>query len=191
MNMKIRFKQKWKIIDIAITIVAGMLSVCIMLYGIFYLGFAETWPELILNIFYIACLIMIWMYFFKIRITTQQFNYWCSLSLGITVLLRDILFPPHLAYYSLTLSCRILSVLLLCMLTFFYARKDWKNYTKQNLWVILIVDMLIAAIYNVDIYLEPTDEYTKYLLTEIWIRPTITYGLVASFVLETENKNNY
>ena len=190
MNMKIRFKQKWKIIDVVITAIAGMLSIGVMLYGIFYLGFSETWPELVLNIFYIACLIMIWMYFFNIRITTQQFNYWCSLSLGITVLLRDILFPPPLAYYSLTLSCRVLSVLLLCMLTFFYARKDWKNYTKLNLWMICIVDMLIAAIYNIDICLEPTNKYTQYLLTEIWIRPTITYGLVASFVSETENKNS-
>ena len=30
--------------------------------------------------------------------------------------------------------------------------------------------------------------YTDYLLVEIWIRPTITYGLVACFVTERENK---
>ena len=112
--------------------------------------------------FYIACLVMIWMYFFNSRrITTQQFNYWCSVSVGMTVLL-------------------------LCMLTYFYARKDWKSYTKSNLWVICIIDMLIAALYNWAIFLEPTDEYTNYLLTEIWIRPTITYGLVACFVTEVE-----
>ncbi|MBQ9410029.1 MAG: hypothetical protein IJU21_00300 [Bacteroidales bacterium] len=34
----------------------------------------------------------------KIRITTRQFNYWCSLCLGVTVLLRDILFPPPITY---------------------------------------------------------------------------------------------
>ena len=43
----------------------------------------------------------------------------------------------------------------------------------------------IAALYNYDIYIEPINEYTPYLLTEIWIRPTITYGLVACFVSET------
>jgi hypothetical protein len=32
--------------------------------------------------------------------------------------------------------------------------------------------------------LEPRDEFTDYMLTEIWIRPTITYGLVACFVTE-------
>jgi len=33
------------------------------------------------------------------------------------------------------------------------------------------------------------DEYTNYYLTEIWIRPTISYGLVACFVTElTENE---
>jgi len=69
----------------------------------------------------------------------------------------------------------------------FYARKDWKHYTKSNLWTIFIVDVLIAALYNLDILLEPTDEYTNYLLIEIWIRPTITYGLVVSFVYETES----
>ena len=48
-----------------------------------------------------------------------------------------------------------------------------------------VFDMLIAALYNLDIYLEPTNEYTNYMMTEIWIRPTITYGLVACFVTET------
>jgi hypothetical protein len=137
--------------------------------------------------FYIACLVMIWMYFFNYRITTHQFNYWCSISVGITVLLRDILFAPPLAYYALHLSCLTLSVLLLCTLTFFYARKNWQSYTKRNLWAICIIDMLIAALYNYDIYLEPFSEYTNYMLTEIWIRPTITYGLVACFVTERLN----
>ena len=47
--------------------------------------------------------------------------------------------------------------------------------------------MVIATLYQIDImYYEVTDEYTNYLLTEIWIRPTITYGLVACFVTETQ-----
>ena len=187
--MKTRFKKNAKIFDIAITAVAGMVSVGVMLYGVAHFGLREAWPELVLNVFYIACLVMIWMYFFNSRrITTQQFNYWCSISVGTTVLLRDILFPPPLAYYALHLSCLTLSVLLLCMLTYFYARKNWQSYTKRNLWGICIVDMLIAALYNLDIYLEPINEYTDYLLTEIWIRPTITYGLVACFVTETEKE---
>ena len=185
--MKTRFKEGTKIFDIGITAVAGMLSVGIMLYGVGHFGLQEAWPELVLNVFYIACLVMIWMYFFNSRhITTHQFNYWCSVSVGITVLLRDILFPPPLAYYGLHLSCLTLSMLLILLLTYFYARRDWKGYTKSNLWSICVVDMLIAALYNLDIYLEPVNEYTSYLLTEIWIRPTITYGLVACFVTETE-----
>jgi sterol desaturase/sphingolipid hydroxylase (fatty acid hydroxylase superfamily) len=124
------------------------------------------------------------MYFFNYRINTDQFNYWCSVSVGITVLLRDILFAPPLAFYALHLLCLALSVLLLCTLTYFYARKNWKTYSKSNLWMIFIIDALIAILYNIAIYLEPIDEYTNYLLTEIWIRPTITYGLVACFVTE-------
>lgn len=88
-------------------------------------------------------------------------------------------------FVSLTLS-----VLLLCMLTFFYARKNWKSYTKHNLWAICVVDIIIATLYNWDIYLEPFDEYSEYMLIEIWIRPTITYGLVACFVTETENNHS-
>jgi hypothetical protein len=183
--METRFKKNAKIFDIGITAVAGMVSVGIMLYAIGHFGLRESWPELVLNLFYISCLVMIWMYFFN-RMDTQRFNYWCSLSVGITVLLRDILFPPPLAYYSLHLACLTLSVLLLLMLTFFYARKNWKSFTKGNLWLIFIVDMVIAALYNYVIYLEPIDEYTDYLLTEIWIRPTITYGLVACFVTESQ-----
>ena len=41
---------------------------------------------------------------------------------------------------------------------------------------------------SVAVYLVPNDEYTNYMLTEIWIRPTITYGLVACFVTEVEKK---
>jgi hypothetical protein len=81
-------------------------------------------------------------------------------------------------------------VLLLIMLTYYYARKDWKSYTKTNLWSICVVDILIATLYNIDIYLEPTDEYTNYMLTEIWIRPTITYGMVACFVTEAADESN-
>ncbi len=183
--MQTRFKKNAKIFDIAITAVAGMVSVGVMLYGVAYFGLKEAWPELVLNLFYIACLVMIWMYFFN-RLDTHRFNYWCSISVGITVLLRDILFAPPLAFYSLHLACLVLAVLLLCMLTYFYARKNWKSYTKRNLWAICVIDMIIAALYNYDIYIEPISEYTNYMLTEIWIRPTITYGLVACFVTETE-----
>ena len=186
--MKTRFKKGAKIFDIVITAVGGMVSVGVMLYGVFYFGLAEAWPELVLNLFYVACLTMIWMYFFG-RIDSYRFNYWCSISVGMTVLLRDILFAPPLAFYALHLACLILSVLLLCTLTYFYARKNWKSYTKRNLWVICIIDILIAMLYNYDIYIEPFSEYTNYMLTEIWIRPTITYGLVACFVTEAEKAN--
>ncbi len=188
--MQTRFKKNAKVFDIGLTSVAAVVSVGIMLFGVFHFGLQNTWPELVLNVFYIACLVMIGMYFFNYRITTHQFNYWCSLSVGITVLLRDILFPPPLAFYSLHLACFVLAVLLLLMLTYYYARKDWKSYTKSNLWSICVVDILIATLYNIDIYLEPTDEYTNYMLTEIWIRPTITYGMVACFVTEAAEDSN-
>ena len=184
--MQTRFKKGTKVFDIGITFVAALLSVGVMLYGVAHYGLQNTWPELVLNVFYLACLVMIGMYFFNYRITTHQFNYWCSISVGITVLLRDILFAPPLTYYALHLACLTLSVLLLCTLTFFYARKNWKSYTKSNLWIICVIDIVIATLYNLDIYLEPTDEYTNYMLTEIWIRPTITYGMVACFVTEKE-----
>jgi hypothetical protein len=189
--METRFKKGAKVFDIVITSVGATLSIGVMLYAVYHFGLSNAWPELVLNLFYIACVVMIWMYFFNSpRITTQQFNYWCSISVGITVLLRDILFAPPLAFYALHLLCLTLSVLLLCMLTFFYARKNWKSYTKHNLWAICVVDIIIATLYNWDIYLEPFDEYSEYMLIEIWIRPTITYGLVACFVTETENNHS-
>ena len=180
--MEVRFKKKGTVFDIGICVLAVLLSVGTMLYGIWHFGLGETWPELVLNLFYIACLVMRGMYFFKCGITTNQFNYWCSVCVGITVLLRDILFAPVLAYYPIHLACLTLSVGMILLLTFFYARKEWKTYSKRNLWMICIIDMLIAALYNIDIMLEPTNEYTSYLLVEIWIRPTITYCLVACFI---------
>ncbi len=170
----------------SVTAIAAILSVGVMLYAVWHFGLSHAWPELVLNLFYIACIVMMGMYFFQYRITTEQFNYWCSVCVGITILLRDILFQPPLAYYWIHLVCLTLSVTLLLMLTFFYARKEWKTYSKANLWMIFVIDLVIAALYHLDIYLEPTDEFTDYMLVEIWIRPTITYGLVACFVKETK-----
>jgi hypothetical protein len=184
----LRFKRKIKIADVGITAIAGILSVCVMYYAVYKFGMQEAGEELILNMFYLACLVMIGLYFFN-RMDTNQFNYRCSLCVGMTILLRDILFPPPLAIYSLHVICLFLSVWLLLMLTFFYARKEWKTYTKRDLWMIFLVDVVIAALYNYDIYIEPTDIYTDYFLIEIWIRPTITYGLVACFVTEVEENS--
>ena len=182
--MDVRFKNKSDIFNILVTILFAIVSVGMMLFGIIHFGLGLTWPELVLNLFYIACLVMIGMYFFQYRITTRQVYYWCSVCLGITVLLRDILFAPHLAYYPIRLACLTLSGALILLLTYFYARKEWKTYSKRNLWLICIIDMLIALLYNIDIMLEPADEYTVYLMVEIWIRPTISYGLVACYVKE-------
>ncbi len=186
--MSVRFKNKSDIFNVLLTILFAIVSVGMMLFGVLHFGLSQTWPELVLNLFYIACLVMIGMYFFQCGITTKQFNYWCTVCLGVTVLLRDILFAPPLAYYSLHLACLTLSVALVLLLTFFYARKDWKTYSKRNLWLICIVDMLIALLYNIDILLEPTDEFTTYMMVEIWIRPTISYGLVACYVKETKEQ---
>ena len=187
--METRFKKKSQIIDIGITAVAAVLSVGIMLYGISHFGLGEAWNELVLNLCYIGCLVLIAMYFFK-RIDSQRFNYWSSVCIGITVLLRDILFAPPLESYPIHLVCLTLSVTLLLMLTFFYARKDWKTYTKRNLWMLFIIDMVIAGLYHYVISNNPINEYTTYLLTEIWIRPTLIYGLVACFVSEKEEQMN-
>ena len=96
--MNTRFKKNAKIFDIGITAVAGMVSVAVMLYGVAHFGLQEAWPELVLNLFYIACLVMIWMYFFN-RLDTQRFNYWCSApvvshALGVAALHAHLLLCP-------------------------------------------------------------------------------------------------
>lgn len=186
--MEVRFKNKSDVFNVLVTIIAAVVSVGTMIYGVLHLGIGETWPELVLNVFYIACVTMLLMYFFNGGITTKQFNYWSTLNIGITVLLRDILFAPPLANYPLHLVCLTLSVALILTLTFFYARKDWKTYSKRNLWFIFLIDLAIALLYNIDILIEPHDEYSTYLMVEIWIRPTITYGLVACYVKGTEEE---
>ena len=119
-KMNTRFKKNTKVFDIMVTAVSGTLSVAVMLYAVYYFGLEEAWSELILNTFYIACLAMIWMYFF-----------------------------------------------------------------------IFIIDALIATFYNFDVmFYESIDEYSNYMLTEIWIRPAISYGLVACFVTESEEDTN-
>ena len=51
--MGIRFKKKSEIFDVLITAIAAIFSVGIMLYGVWHFGLRETWPELVLNLFYI------------------------------------------------------------------------------------------------------------------------------------------
>ena len=75
--METRFKKKAKIFDIGVAAVAVILSVGMMLYGVFFYGLKETWPELVLNLFYIACLVMMGLYFFN-RLDTQP----CTSSIG-------------------------------------------------------------------------------------------------------------
>lgn len=184
----LRFKKKVKMADVGLTAISGILSVCVMYYAVYKFGLQEAGEELILNMFYVASLTMIGLYFFN-HMSPNQFNYSCSICVGMTILLRDILFPPPLAIFALHVICLFLSVMLLLMLTFFYARKQWKTYTKRDLWMIFLVDVVIAALYNYDIYIEPSDVYTDYYLIEIWIRPTITYGMVACFVTEVEEES--
>jgi len=90
--MEIRFKKTSSIFDVGVTAVAAILSVGVMLYGVLHFGLSQTWPELVLNLLYIACLVMMGMYFFQYRLSHQQFNYWCSVCIGVAILLRDILF---------------------------------------------------------------------------------------------------
>ena len=44
--MKTRFKKGTKVFDIVITAIAGMFSVGMMLYGVFYFGLGNAWPVL-------------------------------------------------------------------------------------------------------------------------------------------------
>ena len=48
--METRFKKKAKIFDIGVAAVAAILSVGMMLFGVFFYGLEETWPELVLNL---------------------------------------------------------------------------------------------------------------------------------------------
>ena len=192
--METRFTNKSQIFSIVITGVGLMFSIGVMLYGIIHFGLADSWPELVLNLLYIACVAMMVMCFFK-RLDTRRFNYCVTVCIGIAVLLRDILFPPPLASFPVHLICLTLAVALLVMLTYFYARKDWQSYTIRNLQMLYIIDTVIAVLYNIVIYLNPVNDYTNYLLVEIWIRPTIIYGMVACFSTEKEagfedKKNN-
>ena len=187
--MKTRFKNKSQIFDIVVNAAAVILSVGVMLYGVSHFGLADAWPELVLNLLYLACVAMMVMYFFG-RLDSMRFNYWCSICVGVAVLLRDILFPPPLESYPIHLICLALSVLLLLMLTYFYARKDWQSYTIRNLQMLYIIDTVIAVLYNIVIYNNPINEYTNYLLVEIWIRPTVIYGMVACFSTEKETTEN-
>ena len=54
--MEVRFKKKSDAVNVVVTALAALVSVGMMIYGVITLGLKETWPELVLNIFYIACL---------------------------------------------------------------------------------------------------------------------------------------
>lgn len=43
--MKTRFHKNAKVADIMVTAIGGTLSVGVTLYGVYYFGLSETWPE--------------------------------------------------------------------------------------------------------------------------------------------------
>lgn len=133
--MKTRFEKKGKILDVVMAATSAMLSITMIIYGIFHFGMDNEFlmRGIVLSFIYLACVIMTWMYFFNICITTEQFNYWCSMCIGVAVLIRDILFQPPLENYPIQLSILTLSVLLVNTITFFYARKDWKKIHQARL----------------------------------------------------------
>ncbi len=183
-----RFKTLSKILEVVITAAGGVISVISVIHNLTEFGVSEMWLEPLLDVFYIACLLLIWLYFFN-RIESKTFNYWCTVLVGITVMLRDVIFAMPMANPWLGRACLTLNVVLLCMLTYFYSRKDWKSYTKMNLWMICIIDSLIATLLSIDlVFYEQETIYFDFVLTEIWIRPTITYGLVACFISEKEEE---
>ena len=163
--MNAKFKKITKILDATVTLAAAVLSVGATLYGVGRLDLKETWPELVLNVFYIACLAMIGARFIK-KIEARRFAFWSAACLGATVVLRDIVFFPPLSIYPMRIACLALSALLLVLLA-----------GKRDMRLVFGVDMTIAILYNIAIYIEPFNEYTKYLLIEIWIRPTLFYAL--------------
>ncbi len=186
LTMQTRFTTLSKISDVVITATGGVISVISVIHYLTEFGISDMWLEPLLDVFYIACLTLIWLYFFY-RIESKTFNYWITVLVGITVMLRDIVFSTTMANPWLDRGCLTLNVILLCMLTYFYSRKDWKSYTKMNLWMIFIVDAAIAMLMSIDlVYYERPTIYYDFVLTEIWIRPTITYGLVACFISEKE-----
>ena len=70
----LRFKRKIKIADVGITAIAGILSVCVMYYAVYKFGMQEAGEELILNMFYLACLTMIGLYFFSSGDSAREVN---------------------------------------------------------------------------------------------------------------------
>ena len=88
----LRFTEKAKIFDVGITAVAGIASVAVMLYAVGHFGLKESWHELVLNVFYVACLVMIGMYFFN-RLDTHRFNYWCTVCLEMTRVVAEFPSP--------------------------------------------------------------------------------------------------
>ena len=91
----LRFKKKIKIADVGITAIAGILSVCVMYYAVYKFGMQEAGEELILNMFYLACLVMIGLYFFN-RMAGHLLPA-CDLSfpLGLAASHADILLCPQ------------------------------------------------------------------------------------------------
>ena len=107
MGRNVRFKKKAKVIDILITAVSAMVSVGVMFYAVVHFGLKDTWVELILDMFYLACLVMMWMFFFN-RLKPDNFNYWCTLCVGMTILIRDILVPADFNSEGLRISSLLL-----------------------------------------------------------------------------------
>ena len=94
--------------DVGLTAIAGFLSVGVMYYAVYKFGLQEAGEELILNMFYVASLTMIGLYFFN-HMSPNQFNYSCSIcaaTIGHICVTRDLpLSLGHAAPHADILLC--------------------------------------------------------------------------------------
>ena len=70
--MQIQFKKISEVLEVAFTALGAVGSVGVMLFGVWHFGLGEAWPELVLNLFYIACLVMVVMYYFAHKLTSMH-----------------------------------------------------------------------------------------------------------------------
>ena len=184
-----RFQSKSVRVDIGMNSIMIIFSAVIMIGGSLT-DFRQFWPVVVLNSMYITGFVLIILYSFTRSLSSRNFFIATLWLLTGTIVLRELLFPPELANFAIEKICQAFAIAMILCINRFDHYWPKPNIAKRLMWAMIILDMLIAVLYNLDLFLfEKTSEFDSfYIQVEIWIRPLISYCVLRCYLTRMKEK---
>ena len=168
---------KWKLS------LCGLLGIVACIYTIMLSLNLTDWKALVLHILYAICYIWICSYILVGLLTSHGFYRNIIITYVLTVLWRDIVFPPEGLPGGLEIFAGLLAMLEIAGLLIL--NTEWKRFSrvKGTMLLVVIFDCVISAIWTINcINGGPTLVSLPFTVLGLWMRPVIALCIYACYV---------